>query len=108
MKWLGKLLGKKKTYPKESQFKLCIINEDSDLVAEVLGITEQRAHEIGKLALKSYDSHSKKTDSLQELLNDCTHINEVVFAFECFNKIEKLKAEKYSVLSFMQKLFGDE
>ena len=107
MNWLGKLFGKKKkTYNTDCSFKLCIVDEKADLMKDVLGITEKRAEEIAKFTHLAYENHDKKTASIQEMLNECTHINEVVFAYECFTRVHELKGKEMKIRGIMGKLFG--
>lgn len=108
MNWLGKLFGKKKTYPKQDfQLKLCIVDEKADLIYATLGITEKRAKEIAAFTLDAYRAHDKRTDSLQDILTHCTHLNEFVFAYECYIQIHNLHAKRSS-LEDLLKVFGDE
>ena len=44
-------MGKKKNYPKDSQFKLCIVDETKEHLHEILGITEARADELARYAV---------------------------------------------------------
>lgn len=107
MNWLGKLFGKKKkSYNTDCSFKLCIIDENADLVKDVLGISDKRAEEIARFTHKAYESHEKKTTSIQEMLDNCKHINEVIFAHECFNRIHDLKGKQMQLEGLMNKLFG--
>lgn len=107
MNWLGKLFGKKKkTYNKDCSFKLCIINEDADRVSEVLGITDKRAHEIIAFSKDAYERYDKKTESMQAMLDKCTHINEVVFALQAFEQIHDMKAKEHHIGHLLGKLFG--
>jgi len=107
MSWLGKLMGKKKTYPTDSQFKLCIVDENSTMLYQVLGITEKRCKELLKICEEGFDTQSKKTDSLQYIYKHCTHINEVVMATEMFNKMIELKEKQHIAGNLLSKLFGN-
>ena len=100
-------MGSKKTYPKDSQFKLCIVDENADMMMDTLGIIDSRAKEIAEITKKAYEGHQKKTDSLQEIFDHCVHINEVVFAYECFNRVHELKAHEHRLHGLMDKLFGN-
>lgn len=102
------LFSKRKTYPEDFKFKLCIINEDGELMSEVLGITDKRATEIAKFTNQAYNNHDRKTDSINEFIGHCVHINEVVFAYECYTKISHLKMQQQHISGIMGKLFGGE
>ena len=107
MNWLGKLFGKKKTYPKQDlQLRLCIVDENANLIYETLGISEKRAKEIAAFTLAAYRNHEKRTGSLQEILTHCVHINEFVFSYECYNKIHQLHAQRNSLEEILS-IFGD-
>jgi hypothetical protein len=105
MNWLGKMF-KKKSYPQDSKFKLCIINDESDLIHEVLGITEERCRELTKLCLEAYDASDMKTESLAFVVEKCTHINEVVMAVQIFEKVSNAKNKRRSIINMIDNLFG--
>lgn len=106
MKWLGKRLQKKKTYSQDGEFKLCIINEDTDLMHETLGLTDQKAEELAKICLKAYENNNKATDMIDEILSHCKHINEVTMAFFMFHRITELKKRESSLGGIFKELFG--
>lgn len=112
MKVLGKLFTKKKeikTYPQEGEFKLCIINEDTDILHETLGITDARAKELSEICLNAWDKHNKTTSMLQEMLTHCKHMNEVTMVFFIFHKIVELKtiqANRSGIEGMLHDLFG--
>ena len=109
MKWFRKLFKKKKkSYPQDNKFKLCIIDEKSDLIHEVLGITEERCQELTQLCIKAYDSSNIKTESYAMVIEQCVHINEVLMAIQIFEKVSYAQAKKKSLKSLMDNLFGDE
>jgi len=109
MKWFRKLFKKKKkSYPQDDKFKLCIIDEISDLIHEVLGITEERCQELTQLCIKAYDSSNIKTESYAMVIEQCVHINEVLMAIQIFEKVSYAQAKKKSLKSLMDNLFGDE
>jgi hypothetical protein len=109
MKWFRKLFKKKKkSYPQDNKFKLCIIDEKSDLIHEVLGITEERCRQLTELCIKAYDTSDIKTESYAMVVDQCVHVNEVVMAVQIFEKISHAHAKKRSLRSLMDNLFGDE
>jgi hypothetical protein len=107
MKWFRKLF-KKKSYPQDNKFKLCIIDEKSDLIHEVLGITEERCQELTKLCIKAYDICDIKTESYAMIVDQCVHVNEVVMAVQIFEKVSYAQAKKNSLRSLMDNLFDNE
>ena len=60
MSFLGKVFGfkKKVKYSQDTQFKMCVIDETSNKVYTMLGITDERAEELTKLVLKSYEDNN--------------------------------------------------
>lgn len=107
MKWFRRLF-KKKSYPQDSKFKLCIIDEKSDLIHEVLGITEERCKEITKLCLEAYNVNDIKTNSYAMIVEKCVHINEVVMAIQVFERITNMKNQKRKIFNLLDNMFGDE
>jgi hypothetical protein len=107
MKWFRKLF-KKKSYPQDNKFKLCIIDEKSDLIHEVLGITEERCRELTQLCIKAYDTSDIKTESYAMIVDQCVHVNEVVMAVQIFEKVSYAQAKKNSLRSLMDNLFGND
>lgn len=79
MTWLGKLMGKKKNYPKDSQFKLCIVDETKEHLHEILGITEARADELARYAVEAYKNNDCLHNCLADITVKCNHENELVF-----------------------------
>jgi hypothetical protein len=107
MKWFRKLF-KKKSYPQDNKFKLCIIDEKSDLIHEVLGITEERCRELTQLCIKAYDASDIKTESYVMIVDQCVHVNEVVMAIQIFEKVSYAQAKKNSLRSLMDNLFNND
>lgn len=107
MNLLGKLFKKKKTYSKTSEFKLCIVVDDADSLHETLGITNQRAEQLGKVCLKAIKEHDCKTDSYQDILAECKHINEVIMCTEIFAKIKELHRTHAGIKSMFDNLLGN-
>ena len=111
MSWLGKAFRKKdiKTYPQDGEFKLCIINEDTDILHETLGITDARAKELSEVCLNAWDKHERTTSMVQEMLDHCKHINEVTMIFFIFHKIGEMKriqANKSGMEGILREMFG--
>ena len=108
MNWLRKIFKRKKSYSTDSNFKLCIIDDKSDIIHEVLGITEDRCRELTKLCLEAYDASDIKTDSYAIIVSKCKHINEVVMAVQIFERISHMKNQKRKIFSLLDNMFGDE
>jgi hypothetical protein len=89
MNVLGKLFNKKKTYPKDNKFEVLIIGEDKSNFQEILGITEERGKELLKMSLESYQKQDLFSDSCKEVVDECKHINEVVYAMSCLCRIKE-------------------
>lgn len=112
MNWLGKRLRKKKeikTYPQNGEFRLCIINDDTDSLHETLGLTDERAKELSEICLNAWDNHNKTTSMLQEMISHCKHMNEVTMVFFIFHKIVDLKriqANRSGIEGMLHDLFG--
>ena len=111
MNWLGKAFRKKeiKTYPQEGEFKLCIINEDTDILHEILGLTNERAEELAKICTAAWNDENKVTDMIQKILVHCKHMNEVTMIFFMFHKIvelKKIEASKAGMEGMLKDLFG--
>ena len=89
MNVLGKLFNKKKTYSKDNKFEVLIIGEDKSNFQEILGITEERGRELLKMSIKSYEKQDLFSDSCKEVVDQCKHINEVVYAMSCLCRIKE-------------------
>ena len=92
MNWLGKMFKKKKSYAKQDKFKLCIIDESSDVTHVVLGINEDRMNELRRVCDRAYEKHAKLTDAMDDILSQCNHINEVVICLQVYNKLRELSS----------------
>jgi len=107
MNWFKKLFKKEKTYNADYKFKLCIVNDNTDLLHEALGVTEERSKELLEVALKAYDGNHTLTDSYAEMLESCKHINEVIMIMNMFNRIHEIKSKDSGLMGIMGKLFGN-
>jgi len=96
---------KKKTYSKNNEFKLCIISDDTDSMHERLGITNKRAEELANICLKAFGAHQCITDSYQDILAECTHINEVIMCTEIYQKIRQMKSKEHHLNQMLGNLF---
>lgn len=89
MSFLGKVFGikkKKQTYSQENKFKLCIVDETATHMHTTLGVTDEKAVELAKLAIDAYENNDEVVHATQQILDGCNHINEVVLALKIFEK----------------------
>jgi hypothetical protein len=92
MNWLGKMFKKKKSYAKQDMFKLCIVDETSDSTHVVLGINEERMNELRRICDRAYEKNTKLTSAMDDILQECNHINEVVISMQIYNKLRELNS----------------
>ena len=107
MNLLGKVFKKKKevkTYPQDGEFKLCIINDKTDIMHETLGITNERAEELAKSTLECFEKHDKVTDMLNEAFSYCKHLNEVTMVVFMHHRIVQVK-KMGSMESLLKNMF---
>ena len=102
------LFAKKKTYSQDGEFKLCIINDNTDSLHETLGLTDERAKELSEICLNAWNKHNKTTNMLQEMLGHCKHMNEVTMIFFIFHKIVELKRNetRSGMEGMLREIFG--
>jgi hypothetical protein len=102
------LFAKKKTYSQDGEFKLCIINDNTDSLHETLGLTDERAKELSEICLNAWNKHNKTTSMLQEMLGHCKHMNEVTMIFFIFHKIVELKRNetRSGMEGMLREIFG--
>jgi hypothetical protein len=89
MNMLGKLFNKKKSYDTDNKFNVLIIGEDKSDFQEILGITEERGRELLRKSIESYEKQDLFSDSCKEVVDQCQHINEVVYAMACLCRIKE-------------------
>lgn len=108
MKRLIKMFGKKKpTYNSDNNYKLLIINDDSNLLHHSLGISDTRVEELLELSIKAYNKNDTLHNVLKDAVSECKHINEVVMATLI---VEKIVDKNYSLdrsHSILRNLFGN-
>jgi hypothetical protein len=98
MKWFRNLFKKKKkSYPQQDKFKLCIIVDNAEHLHETLGIIESRCEQLSKTVLNAYDKHNSLHESMDEILLECKHINEVVLALSVFYRYSELHRRKDTI-----------
>jgi hypothetical protein len=87
MKSLQNLFKRKKTLMPSTALKLCIIDDNTSDLWITLGITDQRREEIIQFCKDAFDNHDTKTGSYTEIVDKCTHVNEVVPACIIFERL---------------------
>jgi len=108
MKWLTKMLGKKKaTYNNNNSYELLIINDDSDLLHQTLGISDKRVDELLNISIKAYNKNDNLHTALKDAVSECKHINEVVMATLIVQKIVDKNDSSERVGSILRNLFGN-
>ncbi len=81
MKGLGKMFKKKKkSYNTDCNYNLLIIDDTQEHLHDILGITEKRSEDLTKIALKAYHDNNTLHECLVDVIKECKHTNEVVFA----------------------------
>lgn len=108
MNWLGKLFKKKKAYNSNCEFKLLIIDEESDSLTVSLGITKERAIELGEITKEAHGEFETLTDAYAKVVAACKHVNELAFCFTVFARISELKNRQKQMISMFKDVFGDE
>lgn len=81
------IMEKKETYNKNEKFTLCIIDDQSSDLYQILGITDERAQELEKVCFDAFSNYSQKTQVYGRIFNECKHINEVTLAVEILQSI---------------------
>jgi hypothetical protein len=84
---LGKLFKRKKTLEPAQALKLRIIDDTTTDLWVTLGITDVRKEEIIQFCKDAFDNHETKTGSYTEIVDKCTHVNELVPACIIFERL---------------------
>lgn len=100
------LFRKKKACPDNGKFKLLIIDDNSELMHEILGISEDRVKELLKNAAEAFDKHEELHLMLEKIINYCKHENEIAMSMLIFQKIVDFQKRESTVNEVMSKLFG--
>lgn len=99
MKLLQNLFKKKtKTYPKDIQQRLLIINDESKLIHEIFGITDKRAEELLDICSAQFTEYDHLHIVLKNVVDNCKHTNEIVFSTLMLSKIMERMNQKDSLL----------
>lgn len=78
-KWFPKFFTIIVAPEKESPLQIVIVNDESDLLIEALGIHIDRAKELTQIASGFAHNSSKTTTAFQHTISYCKHQNEVIF-----------------------------
>jgi hypothetical protein len=88
MNWLGKMFKKKKKgYNTDSQYKLLIIDDESELLHRNLGISDERVRELLASCVNAYETSKSMHKALEKVVIMCKHTNEVVMASLMLQKV---------------------
>ena len=104
MKVLGKLFNRKKSYKADQKFEVLLIEEDSCLLNEALGISEERHKEIITFSIDAFKEGERYTDSCKIAIEKCNHINEVILAMTTLAKVKTMADDPLA--SLLSKLEG--
>ena len=96
-----KNLLKNRSYPQKDTFKLCIIVDGADHLHETLGIIDARCEELSKTVLNAYHKYETMHESMDSILKECKHINEVVLALSVFHRYSELHRRKDELQSML-------
>ena len=108
MKWFRKLFKKKKkSYPQDNEFSLWIIGGEGGQLLQYLGITVERAQELRKLCIDSYQKNELLYKCLDDLVKGCVHTNEIVFATMVMHKVIDRFNAKNRLDDLMKNLFNN-
>jgi hypothetical protein len=90
MKGLGKLFNRKKSYKANQKFEVLLIEENSCLLTEALGISDERNKEIITFSIDAFQEGERYTDSCKIAIEKCNHINEVILAITTLSKVKAM------------------
>jgi hypothetical protein len=98
MKVLGKLFNRGKSYKADQKFEVLLIEEDSCLLNEALGISEERHKEIITFSVDAFKEGERYTDSCKIAIEKCNHINEVILAMTTLAKVKTMADDPLAYL----------
>lgn len=88
----------------QKSFSLAIVDEESSVLTDALGITQERAEELFVKVRKAFMVSDKITKAAALVTPDCRHENELLF---CYHAIAKLQSDLNNPLSVLEKMFGE-
>lgn len=90
----------------ESKFKILILNDNTNDLYEILGITETRAAELSKIAVKSIRQFDYLHQSLEWMAPLCNHENELVFTTLMISKVKESMEKEDAMRQIVGKIIG--
>ena len=109
MKWLGKLFKEKeKTYTVNTMFMPRIIDDKSELIHEIFGITDERAEKLTMTIVESLKKHDELHLVMIDVISECKHANEIALAILLFERIMSTQKQENAVNEVMSRLFGND
>jgi hypothetical protein len=107
MNWLGKIFKRKqKTYNPDGTYKLLIINDEDEYLHNILGITQERSEELTLLCLKSFATTNHLHSYLEEIVSNCKHTNEIVYATLIAQRVMENHEAKERTMNVLKNMFG--
>jgi hypothetical protein len=108
MKWFKKLFRKKEkiVFNAKGKYKLLIIDEDAELMHQNLGINDVRAQELLNLCLASFEKNKTVHDAMKDVVDDCIHTNEIVYASFMMARIVETHEQKHRLHNMLKNSFG--
>jgi hypothetical protein len=109
MKWLGKLFKKKKkTYSGDQKFMPLVIDDKSELIHEIFGITDERSKELTMTLIESYGEHDELHLVMIDIISQCKHANEIALVILLFERVTSSQRQRKTANEVMSRLFGDD
>jgi len=87
---------------KNLDFKVKIVNDDTNDLAESLGILETKSKELLDICLTNYKKHNCFAETISKTSEEVNHQNELVFVALMLGKIHA--KQSYSVSEMLQSL----
>lgn len=107
MKWLGKLFKqKKKTYTGDQKFMPLVIDDKSELIHEIFGITDKRSEQLTMTVIESYKKHDELHLMLIDIISECKHANEIALIMLLFERVISRERTRSTANEVMSRLFG--
>jgi hypothetical protein len=88
----------------QKSFKLAIVDETSSSLIEALGMSQERAQELGTKIRKVFVVSEKITQAADIVTADCRHENELLF---CYYYIAKLQDQMNNPIEALLKKIGN-
>lgn len=108
MNWLKRLFGKKEKkviLNEKGKYKLLIINDEAELMHQNLGINDVRAEELLKICLDSFEKNKCVHTAMKDVVDDCTHTNEIVFTSFMMARILNTNEQRSKLHDMLKDMF---